>query len=177
MTSGTARPPTARPTVKHDRRRRQKRRGRPDTCPSSRDRDEHRADPSEVQALQSVHVTDHPHHEIAPTEPLELAPERAARFARRTGRGHARAPVTRGRATQSLSAYRAIGRARPKKRTATIAVVSERMAGRSAAREIRYPAKAISATPKTTVSVPSATETRMRERESREREQAAKDGH
>ena len=73
MTSGTARPPTREAHREHDCRRRQERRGRPDTCRSSRDRDEHRADASEVQALQGIHVTDHPRHEIALTESLELS--------------------------------------------------------------------------------------------------------
>src|SRR6266699_4486889 len=52
----------------------------------------------------------------------------------------------------------------PKKRTPTIAAVSERIAGRSAALEIRYPAVAIKPTPKTIVVEPSATVSATRER-------------
>src|SRR6266516_7624098 len=52
----------------------------------------------------------------------------------------------------------------PKNRTPTIATVSERIAGRSAALEIRYPAVAIRPTPKTIVADPSATASPTRER-------------
>ena len=54
----------------------------------------------------------------------------------------------------SRSRYRATGRASPKKRTPTIAAVSESTAGCSAALEIRYPAVPIRPTPKRIVRTP-----------------------
>ena len=57
-----------------------------------------------------------------------------------------------------------MGRASPKNRTATMRVVSERIAGCSAARAMRYPAEVINPIPKTTASAPSRVDSARRPR-------------
>ena len=90
-TAGTTTPPTSSPTASTAAADGENAAATPTQPTPDHERDERRAEPAHVQALQRVDVADHPRQQLAAPVLARAAPARAARCARRTARGSARA--------------------------------------------------------------------------------------